>query len=51
MPMEEFEKELEQIDTNYPLSMPISLQLSVQIIMGLAFSGHYTNQDLALLQT
>ena len=37
MPMEEFEKELEQIDTNYPLSMPIGLQLSVQIIVGLAF--------------
>ena len=37
MPMEEFGEELEQIDTKYPLSMPISLQLSVQIIVGLAF--------------
>ena len=37
MPMEEFETELEQIDTNYPLSMLVGLQLSVQIIVGLAF--------------
>ena len=37
MPMEEFEKELELIDTNYPFSIPTSLQLSVQIIVGLAF--------------
>ena len=37
MPMEEFKRELEQIDTNYPLSMPVGLQLSVQIIVGLAF--------------
>ena len=35
--MEEFEKELEQIDTNCPFSMPVGLQLSVQIIVGLAF--------------
>ena len=37
MPMEEFEKELEQIDTNCPFSMPVGLQLSVQIIVWLAF--------------
>ena len=35
MPMEEFEKELEQIDTNYPFSVPGGLQLSIQIIVGL----------------
>ena len=35
--MEEFKKELEQIDTKYPLSMPVGLQLSVQIIVELAF--------------
>ena len=33
MPVEDFEKELEQIDTNYPFSIPGSLQLSVQIIV------------------
>ena len=37
MPMQEFEKELEQIDTNYPFSMPTSLQLLVQIIVGIFF--------------
>ena len=30
--MHEFEKELEQIDTQYPFSMPTGLQLSVQIV-------------------
>ena len=35
MPMEQFEKELELIDTNYPFSIPIGLQLSVQIVVGL----------------
>ena len=35
--MQEFEKELEQIDTQYPFSMPTSLQLSVQIIVGIFF--------------
>ena len=35
--MQEFEKELEQIDTKYPFSMPTSLQLSVQIIVGIFF--------------
>ena len=35
MPMEDFEKELEQIDTNYPFSVPAGLQLSIQIIVGL----------------
>ena len=35
MPMEDFEKELEQIDTNYLFSVPIGLQLSIQIIVGL----------------
>ena len=33
MPMEDFEKELEQIDTNYPFSVPVGLQLSIQIVM------------------
>ena len=37
MPMQEFEKELEQIDTNYPFSMPTGLQLLVQIIVGIFF--------------
>ena len=37
MPMQEFEKELEQIDTQYPFSMPTGLQLSVQIIVGIFF--------------
>ena len=37
MPMQEFEKELEQIDTKYPFSMPTGLQLSVQIIVGIFF--------------
>ena len=37
MPMEEFERKLEQIGSNYPLSMPVDLHLSVQIIVGLAF--------------
>ena len=32
--MEEFEKELKQIYINYHFSMPIGLQLSVQIIVG-----------------
>ena len=35
MPMEDFEKELEQIDTNYPFSVPVGLQLSIQIVVGL----------------
>ena len=35
MPMEDFEKELEQIDTNYPFSVPVGLQLSLQILVGL----------------
>ena len=51
MPMEEFEKELEQIDTNYPLSMPGGLQMSVQIIVGLAFLAAILIRNLALLQT
>ena len=33
--MQEFEKELELIDTKYPFSIPTSLQLSVQIVVGL----------------
>ena len=33
MPMQEFEKELKQIDTKYLFSMPTSLQLLVQIII------------------
>ena len=37
MPMQEFEKELEQIGTKYPFSMPTSLQLLVQIIIGIFF--------------
>ena len=37
MPMQEFEKELEQIDTKYLFSMPTGLQLSVQIIIGIFF--------------
>ena len=35
MPMEDFQKEVEQIDTNYPFSVPVSLQLSIQIVVGL----------------
>ena len=35
LPMQEFEKELELIDTKYPFSIPTSLQLSVQIVVGL----------------
>ena len=35
MPMEDFEKELEQIDTNSPFSVPVGLQLSIQIVVGL----------------
>ena len=35
MPMEDFEKELEQIDTHYLFSVPVGLQLSIQIVMGL----------------
>ena len=35
MSMNEFEKELELIDTNYPFSVPTGLQLSIQIIVGL----------------
>ena len=35
MPMEEFEKQLEQIDTNYPFSLPVGLQLCIQIVVGL----------------
>ena len=35
MPMDEFEKELELIYTNYPFSVPTGLQLSIQIIVGL----------------
>ena len=35
MSMEDFEKELEQIDTNYPFSVPVGLQLSIQIVVGL----------------
>ena len=37
MPMQEFEKELEQIDTQYLFSRPTGLQLSVQIIVGIFF--------------
>ena len=37
MPMNEFEKELELIDTNYLFSIPIGLQLSVQIVVGIFF--------------
>ena len=37
MPMQEFEKELEQIDTKYLFSMPTGLQLLVQIIVGMFF--------------
>ena len=37
MPMQEFEKELEQVDTKYLFSMPTGLQLSVQIIIGIFF--------------
>ena len=33
--MQEFEKELEFIDTKYPFSIPTGLQLSVQIVVGL----------------
>ena len=35
LPMQEFEKELELIDTKYPFSIPTELQLSVQIVVGL----------------
>ena len=35
MPMKDFEKELEQIDTNYPFSVPVGLQMSIQIIVEL----------------
>ena len=35
LPMQEFEKELELIDTKYPFSIPAELQLSVQIVVGL----------------
>ena len=35
MPMEDFDKELKQIDTNYPFSVPVGLQLSIQIVVGL----------------
>ena len=37
MPMQEFEKELEQTDTPYLFSMPTGLQLSVQIVVGIFF--------------
>ena len=37
MPMNEFEKELELIDTNSTFSIPTGLQLSFQIVVGLFF--------------
>ena len=40
IPMNEFEKGLELIDTNYPFSIPTGLQLSDQIVVGL-FSWLY----------
>ena len=37
MPINEFEKEIELIDTNYPFNIPTGLQLSIQIVVGLFF--------------
>ena len=50
IPMEEFEKELEQIDTNYPLSVLVSLQLSSNNCRVSLFDSYF-NWDLALLWT
>ena len=50
MPMNEFEKELELINTNYPFSVPTGLLLSIQIIVGLFLLVITIIQDLALLQ-
>ena len=50
MPMEDFEKELEQIDTNYPFSVPVGLQLSVCTNnCGIGLTVNYSNRNLALL--
>ena len=35
MPMEGFEKELEQIDTHYPFCVPVGLLMSIKIVVGL----------------
>ena len=39
LPMSEFEKELQEINTKYPTSIPLGLQLSVQIVVGLIILG------------
>ena len=49
--MKEFEKELEQIDTNYPFNIPISLPVVCSNNCGISLFGNYIDRDLTLLQT